>query len=297
MTPNNSRTYTTKIAATASVQRNVTVRTKSGRGTEDKSYAADAMDHRRLVLIVDLVAQPAHMHVDEVGLWDELVFPHLFEQHGTRQRLVLATHHILEQAEFPRQQLNGAVAALCRTLDEIELERPDLKFRLEAGGRTPQQGFDPCDQLDEIERLGEIVVTSRPQSPYAIVDGPESAQDQDRGAHLILSQGFDDGDTVHSWQQSIDDHCIRISGAGLIEPFDAGRSPVDFEPMLSELGYDLARHFAVVLDEEKFSHRCFPAQHGTIFIYGGARGSRRYVGLTFRLSRRHENRRGAPSGQ
>ncbi|MEA2995307.1 MAG: hypothetical protein QOG74_856, partial [Alphaproteobacteria bacterium] len=43
----------------------------------------------------------------------------------------------LEQAEFPRQQLNGAVAALCRTLDEIELERPDLELRLEAGGRTP----------------------------------------------------------------------------------------------------------------------------------------------------------------
>src|SRR3979490_88604 len=218
MTPNNSRTYTTKIAATASVQRNVTVRTKSGRGTEDKSYAADAMDHRRLVLIVGLGPQPAHMHVDEVGLWDEFVFPCLFEQHGARQRLVLPAHHILEQAEFPRQQLDGAVAALCRALDEIELERPALEFRLEAGGRAPQQRFDPCDQFHEIERLGEIIIASRPQSPYAIVDGPESAQDQDRGAHLILSQGFDDGDTVHSWQQSIDDHCIRISAAALIAP-------------------------------------------------------------------------------
>src|SRR5882762_11790913 len=284
MTPNNSRTYTTKIAATKSVQRNVTVRAKSGRGTENESDAADTMDHRRLLRVVDLVTQPAHMHVHKVGLRDELVFPHLFEQHGTRQRLVLATHHILEQAEFPRQQLNGAVAALCRTLDEIELERPDLKFRLQAGGRTPQQSFDPCDQLDEIERLGEIVVTSRPQSPYAVVDGPESAQDQDRGAHLILSQCFDDGDTVHSRQQSIDDQGIRISGAGLIEPFDAGRSPVDFKPMIGELGDDLARHFAVVLDEEKFSHRCFPAQHGTIFIYGGVRGSRRCVWLTSALA-------------
>src|SRR6195256_4823174 len=258
MTPNNSRTYTTKIAATASVQRNVTVRTKSGRGTEDKSYAADAMDHRRLVLIVDLVPQPAHMHVDEVGLWDEFVFPYLFEQHGARQRLILAAHHILEQAEFPRQQLDGAVAAPGGTLDEIELERPDLKLRLEAGGRASQQRFDPCDQLHEIERLGEIIIASRAQSPYAVVDGSKSAQNQDRGAHLILSQGFDDGDAVHSWQQSIDDHCIRISGAGLIEPFDAGGGPIDFKPMLGELRDDLARHLAVVLDEEKFSHHCFP---------------------------------------
>src|SRR4030081_729485 len=144
MTPNKRRTYTAKRPATKSVPRNVTVRTKSGRGTENESHAADAMDHRRLVLIVDLVAQPAHMHVDEVGLWDEFVFPYLFEQHGARQRLVLAAHHILEQAEFSRQQLNGAVAALCRTLDEIELERPDLEFRLEAGGRGPQQRLGPC---------------------------------------------------------------------------------------------------------------------------------------------------------
>src|ERR1700730_11016972 len=136
MTPNNRRTYTAKTPATKSVQRKVTVRTKSGRGTEDKSHAADAVDHRRFMLGIDLVAQPAHMHVDEVGLRDEFVFPHLFEQHGTRQRLVLAAHHILEQAEFPRQQLNGAIAAPGGALDEIELERPDLKLRLEARGRA-----------------------------------------------------------------------------------------------------------------------------------------------------------------
>src|SRR5258708_23882177 len=182
MTPNNSRTYTTKIAATASVQRNVTVRAKSGRGTENESDAADTMNHRWLLRVVDLVTQPAHMHVDEVGLRNEFVLPHLFEQHGSRQRLVLAAHHILEQTEFPRQQLDGAVAALGRTLDEIELERPDLKFRLAGGGRTPQQGFDPRDQLDEIERLGKIIIASRAQSPYAVVDGSESAQDQDRPA-------------------------------------------------------------------------------------------------------------------
>src|SRR5258705_7569875 len=185
MTPNNSRTYTTKIAATASVQRNVTVRAKSGRGTENESDAADTMNHRWLLRVVDLVTQPAHMHVNEVGLRDEFVLPHLFEQHGSRQRLVLAAHHILEQAEFPRQQLDGAVAALCRTLDEIELERPDLKFRLEGGGRTPQQGFDPRDQLDESERLGEIIIPSRPPSPDTVRGRSRSGPGHDRGCRRL----------------------------------------------------------------------------------------------------------------
>src|SRR5712671_3011060 len=100
MTPNNRTTYTAKMPATASVQRKVTVRANSGRGTEDESHAADAMYHGRLIPVVDLVPQPAHMHVHKVRLWDELVLPHLFEQHRARQRLVLATHHVFEQSEL-----------------------------------------------------------------------------------------------------------------------------------------------------------------------------------------------------
>src|SRR5204863_8282410 len=57
---------------TTSVQRNVVVRMNSGRGTQDKPFAADIMDHRLLVGEVNLPAQTAHVHVDEIALRHEL---------------------------------------------------------------------------------------------------------------------------------------------------------------------------------------------------------------------------------
>src|SRR6202035_2760919 len=128
MTPNSTITYTASMLATASDQRNVVVRVNSGRGTEDESGPADIVDHRRLVRRVDLVAQAAHVHVHEIGLRNELVLPHFLEEHGARQHLILAAHHVFEQPELARKQLDLAIAALDRALDEIELERADLQL-------------------------------------------------------------------------------------------------------------------------------------------------------------------------
>src|SRR5258708_36772958 len=70
--------------------------------TENESFATDVKHHRRLMRPIDLAPKPAHMHVHEVGLWNELILPHLSEEHFTRKYLALATHHILEQAELSR---------------------------------------------------------------------------------------------------------------------------------------------------------------------------------------------------
>jgi hypothetical protein len=69
---------------------------------ENESLATDVKDHRRLMRPIDLAPKPAHMHVHEVGLWNELVLPHLSEEYVTRKYPALATHHILEQAKLSR---------------------------------------------------------------------------------------------------------------------------------------------------------------------------------------------------
>src|SRR5260221_12999015 len=74
------------------------------------------------------------MNVDEVGLWNELVVPHPLQQHGARQQLVFATHHVFEQAEFARQQINRAVPAPGGVLDEIKLEWAYPEHRMEDCG-------------------------------------------------------------------------------------------------------------------------------------------------------------------
>src|SRR5229473_4088368 len=122
----------TNALAMASVQRNVVVRMKSGRGTEDETHAADIMNHWRLARLVHFAPQPPHVNVNEVGLGNEVVVPHLLQQHRARQHLLLATHHVFEQAEFARQQINRAIPALGGALDEIKLEWAYPEHRIAA---------------------------------------------------------------------------------------------------------------------------------------------------------------------
>ena len=107
-----------------------------------KPDAAHIVNHRRLVRLVHLAPQPPHMNVDEVGLGNELVVPHLLQQHRARQHLLLATHHVFEQPEFARQQIDVAVPALGGALDKIELERPcaqaPYRGSLPAGAIAPR---------------------------------------------------------------------------------------------------------------------------------------------------------------
>ena len=73
---------------------------------------------------IDLAPKPAHMHVHEVGLWNELVLPHLSEEYFTAKYPAVATHHILKQAELSRQQINRTIARMT-----VVTAAPAISFR------------------------------------------------------------------------------------------------------------------------------------------------------------------------
>ena len=128
-----------KAADIASVQRNVVVRTKSGRGTEHEPFAANVVNHGLLAGLVDLAPEPAHVHIDEIAARHEFVVPDFLEQHRAGEQLALAAHHVLEQTKFARQQLDAPLAALGGTGEKIEFEQADaqhgvLVFRGPANG-------------------------------------------------------------------------------------------------------------------------------------------------------------------
>src|SRR6201986_4492536 len=101
-----------KAPDTISIQRKVVVRVNSGRRTENETFAAHIMDHGRLFGPVDLAAQPAHMHVDQIALRYEFVVPDLLEEHGARKQLILAVNDVLEQGELAGQEIHVLSAAL-----------------------------------------------------------------------------------------------------------------------------------------------------------------------------------------
>ena len=56
---------------------------------------------------------------------------------------------------------------------------------------TAQQRLDPRHQFDQRERLGQVIVAARAQSPHSIVEAAERAQHQRRGAAPLRTQPRD----------------------------------------------------------------------------------------------------------
>src|SRR5688572_12547603 len=79
---------TTKMRTKIAVRRTVVVRQSVATlFTDHVSGAADGVEQRRGVPLVDLAAQARHVDVDDIGLGVEVVVPDVLEQHGARHHL------------------------------------------------------------------------------------------------------------------------------------------------------------------------------------------------------------------
>lgn len=105
--------------------------------------------------------QSTHMYVDEISCGrNKLVIPDFLEQHCPCQQLIASPHHVFKETEFTRQEINLALAAPRRSLDEIEFQRPDPQRRLTGVRGTTKEGFYSCNEFDDCKRLRKIVVSA-----------------------------------------------------------------------------------------------------------------------------------------
>ena len=72
----------------------------SSADTNHVTGTADGVDQWFVETLVDLRAQPGHVHVDHVGLGIEMIIPDVLEQHRARHHLVCILHEIFEKPEF-----------------------------------------------------------------------------------------------------------------------------------------------------------------------------------------------------
>ena len=121
-------------------------------------------------------------------------------------------------------------------------------------GGTTQQRFDPCNQFEDRERLGKIVVAACTQSAHTIVDRAKRAQNQHGGTHLLLPQRLDDRETVHARQHPIHDHDVGVRRASLVEARNSVGAPFHLKAAIDEFGGDFFRRFAVIFDQQYLCH-------------------------------------------
>src|SRR5262245_52818615 len=78
-----------------------------GRGlSEDIADATDGVQELDVERTIDLVAQAAHEHVDNVRLGIERVLPHMRQNHRLRYDLPGVSHQVFEQRELTRAQID-----------------------------------------------------------------------------------------------------------------------------------------------------------------------------------------------
>ena len=97
--------------------------------TQNESCAADVANHGGFICPVDLATQSTHMNIDKVRFRNEFVVPYVFEEGCARQQLVDPLHHVLEQMELARPQIDRPVATLRGPIDEIEFQWSHAQYR------------------------------------------------------------------------------------------------------------------------------------------------------------------------
>ena len=112
--------------------------------------AAHRVQQRAVEILVDLLPQPADMHVDDVGLRVEVIVPDVLEQHRAGHDMAGVAHQVFEQLELARQQLDRLVAALDRAGQQVELEvgDPQLGRRSVAAPRRSSASMRASNSLN-----------------------------------------------------------------------------------------------------------------------------------------------------
>src|ERR1043166_929635 len=113
------------MAMASSASRKVDERSVLARSTDAKPYAANRVDERVSLVIVDLAPHAPDVHVDDVGGRIEMQVPYLLKQHRPRHHLALIAHQVFKNLKFPRQQVDLAAAAGGGARNQIELEIAD----------------------------------------------------------------------------------------------------------------------------------------------------------------------------
>src|SRR5262245_2417809 len=55
---------------------------------------------------IDLVPQPAHQHIDDIGLGIKAVLPHVRQDHRLRDHFASVAHEIFEQGKLSRTEID-----------------------------------------------------------------------------------------------------------------------------------------------------------------------------------------------
>src|SRR5271154_2852480 len=191
--------------ANASASRNARALKTSSVRIQFEADSADIDDEAPDAGGIEVAAQVADLDIDDIGLRHEFEIPHILEQHRPSHDLTGAAHEILEEFEFPRQQIHRLAVAAHGPFDEIHFQPANLKSRQPRVAAAAQERFDPRSQFADFEWFDQIVVAAGLQSVDSLVNRRQRADHQGRRGVAFAAQRLDDRKPVLAMQHSVDD--------------------------------------------------------------------------------------------
>src|SRR5437588_3578455 len=121
---------------------------------------ADGLDRRTRP---EFLAQPADADVDDVRARIEVITPDLGEQPLPADDLAGAFEQAVQELELPVREIDHPVAELRLAARDVERERAGAQdVSVRRVFRSPQVDANPCQELVERERLGQVVARAEP---------------------------------------------------------------------------------------------------------------------------------------
>src|SRR5215472_11208187 len=182
-------TITPKVPMAISASLNVDEVRVLARSTEAISDAANRVDQRIGLSIVDLAADASDIDVDDVRRRIEMQIPHVLQQHRAGDDLAFVARQIFQKPEFARQQLDVLAVPAGGPRDQVDGKIADAQDCL-LGDRlaAPAECLQPREQLDKGKWLDQIVVASGAQAADLVVDLAERADDQEGGGDAVVAE-------------------------------------------------------------------------------------------------------------
>src|SRR3954447_26001758 len=234
--------------------RRSTGRSALGEGVADTPHRQDERRGRRVVL--DLVAQMAHVHVDRLlVLIERLVVAQELEQLRAGVDATWPRREVPQDLELRGCQADPAVAALDAPPLEVDEQvavtddAPADGIREVAVGAA-QKCLDAAHQLAQAERLRQVVIRAELE-PDDLVDLVVTrGQNEDRHLRAGRTEAPQDLEAIHPGQPDVEDHEVGRLARRDLEPLLPGACDRDLVPLLLEGVLDATRDRVFVFDDE-----------------------------------------------
>src|SRR5436190_9531989 len=243
-----ARSPTTESAASSSSRRarRDTLRLRRAEGVPDE---ADRPDQRRPEP-VELLAQVAHVRLDDVGVAAEVVVPYVVQDLPLRQDAPRVEHEEAEQVELGAGELDELVAApdLARLLVQGQVREAE-HLRL-VRVRPPQNGAYARDDLGEAERLRHVVVADG-EALELVLRRILRGEEDHRRPLMPVPQAARDREAVQVREHHVEDDQVGAEVVDRLLGASPGRGLARLEALVAERGGDgVGDRLLVVHDED-----------------------------------------------